>query len=250
MHRLPSDEFQLLKSLFPLEPGTQTARFFIDNQMGEAHIDNLKRPRTAVIRFEEDLIIAGKPCEGLSELLSAMDFTGLLEIEPGFENIITAAFPEAKNLPLSCFYAVEPPALNDIESAEARWLEPADAPALESIGEKWLWKYTGSPESLIRSYPAAGTFVADKLTSVCLVFIRSQKYDNLAVATHPLFRGRGMASLASAFLTAETLKAGKTPVWISLADNLPSINIVRKMGYMEYDLKTRLYSVNWKPDQN
>lgn len=230
MLKLEVTQYELLKSVFQVEPGLQTASFLIDNRMGEAYVDSMEGPGWGLIRYAEDMILSGvKAVDELPRLLKEMNFKGLLEIHPVFADIVVEVYSEAQEWERISFIADSIPEIPTQLGASVRPLRPDDAPGLLNIGERWLWKFAGSPEGLIESFPTAGSFVRKRLAAFCSVFTRSSLYDDLAVVTSPKFRGMGLGTMCAAFLTGELMNRGRIPVWNTSTDNIDAGRIAVRL---------------------
>ena len=248
MLKVPIEEYQSLLKSFTLKPGSLVAPFLLKSRLGEAYTDDLRNPQTILVKYKDDLVIKGIPHTDLPELLRSFDFTGLLEFDQPFAEMLTELYPQAVEMPRACFYLEKPPNLPALQPAHIRWLTIEDATQLHAIGQKWIWNYSGEPGSLIENFPSAGAFIQGILVSVCSVFTCAGKYQNLSVTTHPDFRGKGIAAQTTAFLCKALNALGNIPVWVAFQDNYPSIKIALKLGFKPYPLEEKMIAVNWHPE--
>ena len=56
----------------------------------------------------------------------------------------------------------------------------------------------------------------------------------IGIATHPDYQGRGYALDTCSACLEKILSEGKTPLWSCSAANLPSANLARKLGFLPY----------------
>lgn len=74
-----------------------------------------------------------------------------------------------------------------------------------------------------------GIVQGDRLASAATSYTRSSHYVEVAIATRPAFRGRGLAAIAGAALMRECLRLGLEPCWS--ASNPVSKRLARRLGY-------------------
>jgi predicted GNAT family acetyltransferase len=104
---------------------------------------------------------------------------------------------------------------------------------LEQIGHPWVWTYWRDVEDFCRTATAYVAEVERVAVSVVSVFCDYENYADFAVATHPSFRRKGLATAAAHALCADRVAQGKVPTWGTSPDNIASRNIPRKLGFVE-----------------
>ena len=249
MQQIDTDRFDLLRQVFPVEPGPQTSFFFIDRRMGEAFLEKETIPGWGMICVGDDMIIRGNLItDDLLELIHSFNFKGLLEVDPVFVPLVDKCFPEAVEWERISFVSSgEIPSI-ELPDAEIRMLNPGDSESMISIGESWLWKYWGSPDGLIEAMPTAGCFAGGEMVSVCSIFAESAEYADLGIISRAEHRGKNYGTACTSFLAKSiTDNTGKRIVWDTSCDNPGSIRIAEKLGFEEFELKTKLYKIGWEP---
>lgn len=94
--------------------------------------------------------------------------------------------------------------------------------------------------------PVIGAAVIEgELVSIAHTFAWSPLYVDIGVTTHESYRNQGMATAAAAMVIAEVKRRGRVPVWSCGIDNLPSLQIARKLGFRE--TSRRLYLIPETP---
>ncbi len=135
------------------------------------------------------------------------------------------------------FLAAEPnwrpePALD----FRVRLINPEDAYRLKmSFAEySWLWEFFGSPEELLKQGQAAAAFIDGKIACVATTLAFTENYCELGVATHPEFRGRGLAlECCRALSKAQFERFGRLPCWRTNTGNVASWKTARNLGLKE-----------------
>ena len=246
MQHIDSDRYHLLRQIFNIEPGPQTASFFIDRLMGDAFLEKEKNPAWGMICHNEDMVIRGNLItDDLLELIQKYDFKGLLEVESKFESLVKKCFPDAVEWERVSYVSKYILPKIDFREVEIRMLRKDDEDGLLTVGEKWLWKYFKNPENLVVSMPTAGCFSEGELVSVCSVFTESSEYADIGVITKANTRGMNFGTACSAFLSHYIMEnIGKKVVWNTSPDNPSSVRIAEKLGFEEYELKTSVMSTN------
>jgi len=244
--RLAPNQFSLLEQIYPVCPGPQTFFHLIRNRLGEGYADSVDNPRCGFIRYNEDMIVVGDSLtDKFQQWLNVSDFIGLFEIQNNISEDVNLWFPDAIKWDRIGFEAVEVSEVVIPESVELKRLSLSDVDNLDDIGEKWLWKFAGTPAGLIENCDNFGVFKEGKLVSISSVFTSSRRYDDIAVATHPAYRGKGYALLCAGALTGWLLKRGRKPVWNTSPENIASMKIPFSLGYREIKLRTSLFKIRW-----
>ncbi|MFC5143475.1 GNAT family N-acetyltransferase [Streptomyces aureoversilis] len=115
----------------------------------------------------------------------------------------------------------------------ARPLVPADAPAVRAAGPDlaWIAESWGGPAGLAASGHGWGVFRDSCLLSLACTFFAGSRYEDIAVATLPAARGRGLASACVRALCADVTARGRIPSWSCSRDNHPSRHLAVKSGF-------------------
>jgi GNAT superfamily N-acetyltransferase len=86
-----------------------------------------------------------------------------------------------------------------------------------------------SPRQLADEGLGVAIVHGDRLACAATSYTRSSRYVEVAIATHPDFRGRGLAAVAAAALVRECLRRGLEPCWS--ASNPVSKRLAERLGY-------------------
>lgn len=87
-----------------------------------------------------------------------------------------------------------------------------------------------SPAALAEEGLGFGIVEGDRLASAATSYTRSSRFVEVAISTHPAFRGRGLAAIAGAALIRECLRLGLEPCWS--ASNPVSKRLALRLGYL------------------
>ena len=170
----------------------------------------------------------------MNEFVASLDFSGFILAPKTFLSGLKRIDPQLAIWPRANFVLDSPlKELSYLSSAEVRKVTPSDAAALEKIGQSWLWKYWQNIDDFCRTGTAYVAIARGEAASVASVFTESDRYVDLAVATHPAFRGKGLAIATTRALCEEILAIGKIPVWNTSPENIASCVIGRKLGFRE-----------------
>ncbi|MBC8204186.1 GNAT family N-acetyltransferase [bacterium] len=156
-------------------------------------------------------------------------------------------FPEAEIWKYLCRIGNEPADIPHIDGVTTRPVIGKETEQIRNLKQDWLWKYYDNPQEFCEKYDSIGVFKDDELLSISAVFSCSEKYSNIAAATHPDYRGRGYAGLASASLANILLKNGKSIIWMTSEDNIPSQKIPQRLNFKPFIWRNTLFKINWKP---
>ncbi|MDG4857398.1 GNAT family N-acetyltransferase [Streptomyces sp. T-3] len=114
-----------------------------------------------------------------------------------------------------------------------RALTAQDSPTLTDFcaNAPWLYGTWGEPSTLAASGHAVGAFRKGALLSVACTHLRGDAYEDIAVATAPEHRGRGLALACVTALCQEIAARGATPSWTCSRDNRPSRLLAWTAGF-------------------
>ena len=88
-------------------------------------------------------------------------------------------------------------------------------------------------EDLLTDGVAAGAVVNGKLVSLAHTNAVTAGYGDIGVATDDEWRGMGLATASACIVARHLLERGKTPVWSTGEDNMPSLRVATKLGFTE-----------------
>lgn len=115
-----------------------------------------------------------------------------------------------------------------------RLIGPSDASALAALpGDiAWIHDTWGGPRGLAGSGIAVGAFDGDRLLSVAATFYLGRRYEEIGVVTAAAARGRGLSTACASALIDDILARGHIPCWSTTPDNLASIAVARRAGFV------------------
>jgi GNAT superfamily N-acetyltransferase len=153
---------------------------------------------------------------------------------PGLATLIAAATGRRCRLSEDVYHALGQPVTRRTDPSVRR-LTSDDAPLLDaatrSLGTPgWNW---GGAATMLTEGIAAGAIAAGELVAIAYTSALSDRHADVGVATLPDWRGRGLAMAAAALVCTAIQAAGRTPVWSTGVDNLPSLRVARKLGFDE-----------------
>jgi RimJ/RimL family protein N-acetyltransferase len=159
----------------------------------------------------------------------------IMHAPPNLLPIIKRKFPEAKHY-LEDWMLVRKGEASFFRSKLVRRLRTRnDAPKLATL----LSSREDRPREAIEKYvkwiskmPVYGVFLDGELISYAGSFLQlPQVWMIGGVYTHPNYRSRGYATLATSAVTEEALKNAETAALFVRSDNYPAIRVYQKIGY-------------------
>jgi predicted GNAT family acetyltransferase len=93
------------------------------------------------------------------------------------------------------------------------------------------WEHGGSQ---VGDQPIIGAFDGERLLSVAGYEIWGGTIAQIAVVTHPKYRGQGYGKAVVSKLTEEALNRGLVPQYRTLQANSSSMTIARELGFERY----------------
>jgi len=177
-----------------------------------------------------------KPARKLLEFLPSESI--VLFCPPSLLNIVKEKFSKAYCYPEYQMYV----ARNKerlIAPNIAKRLKPDYASQLAELYSSGEPQFTRSEKrcrELLQKQRAYGVIVGDKLASVAVTVERlPEAWEITGVFTHPNYRGRGFAAMATSAATEEALKHANGVSLYVRSDNLPAIKVYEKLGYEKID---------------
>ncbi len=228
-------EFEILRRFFQSNSESRIAHTLLRFRDAITFCDNWERPCVAAIAWRDRLVLAGDAKgNGWAEFVASLDFHGFIQCPEDFLPGLRRVAPGLAIWPRVRFVLRGP--LREVPSprnAQIRRVNLGDAPALEQIEQSWVWKYWEDAEDFCRTATAYVAEVAAIAVSVVSIFVEYENHADLAVATHPSFRRKGLATAAAHALCTDIVAQGKIPVWSTSPDNIASSVIPRKLGFVE-----------------
>ncbi len=263
------EDFKRALEHFPAEPGNQIVRASLLAQRGELRFGE----GWLVYLTGDELMLAGDPtceqstvepvevcyglscgCEAYSDIgsasglcaalaaLPAEDWQGFCKADPDWESSLESSFNKVVRQERIGFVggATPPP------DGKTRAITADDASAVAAIGEEWLWKRYASAREFCERSLATVALLDNEVRSVASVFTADERYADIAVATHPDYRARGLARNAVLALCQILNTKGLTPFWETAAGNTASRMIPEALRWKQIALKP-LYYLNRQP---
>ena len=112
---------------------------------------------------------------------------------------------------------------------EVRRLDAELAAQLDTELEPHGLQVFPSPRALAEQGLGIAILHGDRLACAATSYTRSSHYVEIAIATRPAFRGRGLAAVGAAALMRECLRLGLDPCWS--ASNPVSKRLALRLGY-------------------
>jgi GNAT superfamily N-acetyltransferase len=115
----------------------------------------------------------------------------------------------------------------------ARAIGPDDSAAFEALRQlcdATEWEHGGSRND----DPSSGVFVDGQLVAVAGYEIRGGAVADIAIVTHPDFRGRGFGRAAVAHLALRAIAAGLLPQYRTLEENAASRRVAESLDFQPY----------------
>ena len=158
-------------------------------------------------------------------------------VAPALVRLIAAATGRPPRL-LDDLYHVPPRPVASFPHPAVRLLGPADAPLLDAVPPDLRPARYPTAAELLNEGIAAAAVADGALVALAQTGARSPRHADLAVATLPAFRGRGLATAAAALVAAKIQAAGQVPVWSAGETNHPSLRIARTLGFVPVARRT------------
>jgi|SRR5579859_1030951 len=215
----------------PERPGPLVGAHVLRTGLGSFWVDCLPAPRAMLVEAAGNYSLAGAASAlGPGDL---PPLEGFIEAPPAFVPVLRAAVPALAPWERVIFELPGAPAAAPAD-APLRRLGPADAPALDGLSDEchWVSNTWGGPAGLAASGHAWGAFAAGRLVSVAGTFFLGEVYEDVAVATEPGWRGRGLSPACAAALCADICARGRRPCWSTSADNPASQRVAQKLGFV------------------
>ncbi len=235
---LTSDQIVTLASWFqPERPGPLVGSHIVQTGHGAGWADRWPAPRALLVEVAGNYSLAGDP-----SALRPADLTplaGFVEAPEPWLPLLRAAGRHLVDWPrliafLPAAAALDPAHWALPANALVRPLLPADAAHLASLGPEahWVSHTWGGPAGLAASGRAWGAFVAGRLVAVASTFLAGAQYEDIGVATEPAWRRQGLSAACAAALCRDMRARGRTPSWSTSADNLASLRVAEKLGFV------------------
>ncbi|NUO82642.1 GNAT family N-acetyltransferase [candidate division KSB1 bacterium] len=223
-----------LKAWFlPERAGPLVGLHVLNTGNGVCWVDRWPAPRGALMMTADNYALAGDPSVfDATELRTRI--RGFVETAEGFLPLLKTAFPDCKRWERVIFEKRAAAKFHSPNVFEVRRLSAHDAHHLWGISPDnfWISKTWGGPNGLAASGRGWGAFWDNHLASVACTFYLGEKYEDIGVVTEPQFRGGGLSTTCAAALCEDILARGHQPSWTTSPDNLASIRVAEKLGFV------------------
>jgi hypothetical protein len=119
-----------------------------------------------------------------------------------------------------------------------RQLGRGDAALLEAAPVELRPRGWGDSERLLAEGIAAAALVDGAVVALAFTSARAAAHADIGVATLEPWRGRGLATAAASLVAARIQADGQTPVWSTGEDNLASLRVAEKIGFVAVGRRT------------
>ena len=218
----------------PERPGPMIAQHLLGTGNGSCLADRWPGPRALAVETGGNWALAGDPA-AFDPAAVAGRVAGFVEAPAGFEPLLRTAARELHEWPRVIFTlegAGDPPPGRD-GAPRVRRLGPGDAGPLAGLGSEtdWVASTWGGPGGLAASGTGWGAFDGRRLVAVACPFFVGQRYEDLAVATEPGFRGLGLSPACAWAVCQDVRRRGRVPSWTTSPDNTASLRVAAKLGF-------------------
>ncbi|MGA4843360.1 GNAT family N-acetyltransferase [Streptomyces sp. G45] len=201
---------------------------------GQAWADRPRAPRAVAVSCAGQVLLRGAPGavtpEGLAPFARSQ-----VAAPAAFLPVLGAAFDRIVPVERMVYVHREPVAgPRPPRGVRLRRVGPDDAAALAALWPDcgWLLASWSGPAGLAASGRAVAAFDrAGRIVSVACAYFAGSAYDDVAVATAPEHRRRGLAHACVTALTEDVTARGRTASWSCARDNRPSRLLAWTTGF-------------------
>ena len=95
-------------------------------------------------------------------------------------------------------------------------------------------------EDLLKNGFAAGALVDNRLVALAHTNAVTAHFADIGVVTDAAWRGKGFASASACIVARRIQELGRTPVWSAGEDNVASLRVAAKLGFVEVSRRVYL----------
>ena len=95
-------------------------------------------------------------------------------------------------------------------------------------------------EDLLKNGFAAGAVVDNQLVALAHTNAVTARFGDIGVVTDDAWRGKGFASASACIVARRIQELGRTPVWSAGEDNVASLRVAAKLGFVEVSRRVYL----------
>lgn len=234
MIRLSRDQARTLIGWFqPERPGPVIGSHILRTSNGTFLVDHWPDPRVVLAETGGNYALMGDP-HAITPMDIQPHIKGFVAAPESFLPLLRTAFPSLVVWPRIVLVQSEVPLPAQAKIGSVRRLCPADAPSLHRLDTEaaWIFKTWGSPAGLAESGYAWGVLLAEEVISVACTFFLGNRYEDVGVITASKFRRMGLSTACAARLCDEIHARGHVPSWTTSPDNLPSLRVAEKLGFI------------------
>src|SRR5262245_40848480 len=236
MVELTRAQLAALSAQFPPErPGPLVAQHIVSTGNGTCMADRWPEPGALVAGVGSNYMLWGDPAALRPGDLRGM--AGFYDTPDGFAPLLREAFDELYEWPRKIFTLDGPPQRPPPAPGHLiRRLGPADAGKLGGLDDEtsWISATWGGPAGLAASGTGWGAFTGERLVSVACPFFIGSAYEDIGVVTEEGARGLGLSPACAAAVCDDIRARGRTPTWTTSPDNVPSLRIAEKLGFVHH----------------
>ena len=233
MIQLTHEQLTALHNWFrPERPGPLIALHVLHTGQGTVQADRWPQPRALFADTAGNCSLAGEPTALTPADLQGI--AGMIEAPLSFLPLLREAFPDLRLWDRVIFSLPGEPQFALPDDYEVRRLTAVDTNHLQSLSSasSWIAKTWGGPAGLAASGMAWGAFSDGCLVAVACTFFLGKEYEDIGVATEPEHRGCGLSVACSGALCQEIRARDHTPSWTTSPDNIASIRVAQKLGFI------------------
>ncbi|MBA3425986.1 MAG: GNAT family N-acetyltransferase [Rubrobacter sp.] len=119
------------------------------------------------------------------------------------------------------------------ENPDVRLLTPEDLPLVEAAPAVVRGTGFENPRTLLHEGIVAGALLSSGLAAIAFTSALTDRYADISVATLEGWHGRGFATAAASLVVRRVQRSGRVPVWSAGEDNYASLQVARKLGFVE-----------------
>ncbi len=174
--------------------------------------------------------------EAIWTLLQAIQGWTCINVASEMAKSVGMLIQENMNLPVryygDFYYTLSAPVKRyRHEFVRRLWVE--DLYLLESAPKEFRGHGYGTPREMLEDGVVACGIVSGKVVSIAHTAGQTKKFADIGVITRKDWRNNGMASAAASIVAKALQEKRITPVWSAGDDNLPSVRIAQKLGFLK-----------------
>ncbi|MDJ0868007.1 MAG: GNAT family N-acetyltransferase [Myxococcota bacterium] len=218
----------------PERPGPVIAAHVRRTGQGVFRVDRWPRPRLGMVGVGGNYALRGDPNAVTPDALRAEIRAGLIEADAAHLPLLRAAFPDLRRWSRVILELPGEPVSDPAAAPRpVRRLSIGDEAAIAGLSHEtsWVVKTLGGPSEAAASGLAWGAFADAILASIAAPFFLGDQFEDIAIATEPAFRGRGLSPACAAGVARDVRARGRTPSWSTSPDNRASLRVAEKLGF-------------------